>query len=130
MALVDASHGRHDLARCAVAALEAVVVDEGLLHRMQDAVRASQALDGGDRLALHRHRQGQAGQHSASIDVHGAGPALALVATLLGAGQAEMLAQGVEQGGARIERQAMVASVDDQHDFARTVWSGVSGSLR
>ncbi len=38
MALVDAGDGRHDLARRAVAALEGVMVDEGLLHRMQRPV--------------------------------------------------------------------------------------------
>ena len=39
------------------------------------------------------------------FDQHGAGAALAVVAALLRAGETEMLAQRIEQGGAGIERQ-------------------------
>ena len=56
-------------------------------------------------LALGRGRKRQAGQHAPSVDQHGAGAALAVVAAFLGAGQAEMLAQRVEQRGADIERE-------------------------
>ena len=51
----------------------------------------------------------QAGQHALAVDMHGAGAALALVAAFLGAGQAETVAQGVEQRDARLDLQFMVA---------------------
>ena len=41
MALTDAAHGGHDLAGGAEAALEGVLIDEGLLDRMEPAVGAS-----------------------------------------------------------------------------------------
>src|SRR3954449_1540703 len=52
VALLDAAGGRHDLARRAIAALEGVIIDEGLLQRMQGAVFGCQAFDGGDLAAL------------------------------------------------------------------------------
>src|SRR5207248_4931124 len=51
VAFLDAGDRRHDLARRAVAALERVLLDEGLLHRMQ-LVAGGQPLDGGDLAAL------------------------------------------------------------------------------
>ena len=63
--------------------------------------------------------QRQAGQHAPAVDQHGAGAALAVVAALLGAGQAEVLAQRVEQRGADIERNAMLAAVDPQRKADR-----------
>jgi len=40
VAFVDAGDRRHDLTGCAIAALEGIVIDESLLHRVQRAVRA------------------------------------------------------------------------------------------
>src|SRR5579885_1225796 len=56
MPLLDAGDRLQDLSRRAVAALEGVLVDEGLLHGMELSVGSAQPLDGGDRLA---HRGGQ-----------------------------------------------------------------------
>ena len=56
VALVHAGHGRQDLAGRAIAALEGVLVDEGLLHRVQGPVRRGQAFDGDHGLA-HRDRE-------------------------------------------------------------------------
>ena len=78
--------GAHDLARRAEAALEAVMVDEGGLHRMQ-RVAVGQALDGGDLGAVVADRERQAGIDPAAVDQHGAGAALAAVAAFLGAGE-------------------------------------------
>ena len=72
----------HDLARRTIAALEGVLVDECLLHRMQLAARCRQTFDGIDLAYLHRRGQGQARQHTLAVDVHGTGAALALIANL------------------------------------------------
>ena len=93
---------RADLAGGAVAALEAVVLEEGLLQRVQ-LVAVGQALDGGDLGAVGGDREHQAGVDAAAVEQDGAGAALAVVAALLGAGQIEVLAQGVEQGGAVVD---------------------------
>src|SRR5438045_2509876 len=83
--------GRHDLSRRAVAALEAVAVDEGLLHRVEP-IAFGEALDRRDRLALCRGRERQTRQDAAPADVHRAGAALAVIAAFLGSRQLQMLA--------------------------------------
>ena len=77
---------RADLARRAVAALEAVVLDERRLQRVQ-VVRRAQPLDGDDLVALVHDRERQAGVDAPAVDQHRAGAALAVVAALLGAGE-------------------------------------------
>ena len=54
-------------------------------------------------VALVHHRERQAGVDPPAVDDHRAGAALAVVAALLGAGEMQMLAQRVEQRGARVE---------------------------
>ena len=89
--------GGAELAGRAIAALEGVVLDEGVLDRMQRAVGTGQAFDRGDRRAILHHRQGQAGVDPDAVDQDGAGAALAVVAAFLGAGQIEVQAQQVQQ---------------------------------
>jgi hypothetical protein len=69
---------------------------------------------GGDLVALAGHRQGQAGEHSTSIDPDGTSAAGALVASLLRAGQVEVLAQRVEQADSRLKLDRVRGSVDCQ----------------
>ena len=99
------------LPRRAIAALEGVLVDEGLLHRVQLAARFGEAFDRRHR-PLDRDRQRQAAEHAAAVDEHRAGAALAVVSAFLGAGQPEMLAQRVEQRGAGIDCQPAPPAVD------------------
>ena len=65
------------------------------------------------------------GEHGAAIDglaVHddGAGAAGAAVADALGAGQAEPVAQGVEQRDARLDRELVRLAIDLESDRHRT----------
>ena len=53
--------------------------------------------------AVFHHRQCQAGIDAPAVEQHGAGAALALIAAFLRAGEVEVLAQHVEERGARIE---------------------------
>ena len=87
---------RADLAGGAVAALEAVVLDERGLQRVQRAGRA-QAFDRHDLVALVHDGERQARVDAPAVDQHRAGAALPVVAALLGAGQVQVLAQRVEQ---------------------------------
>src|SRR5262249_29730773 len=120
VALDNAGHRGHDLTGCAVAALKAVVLDERGLHRVQTAA-IGQAFDGGNARAFGLHGQREARVHPATVDVDRAGAALPVIAALLGSGEAEPLAQGVEQGDARLERQSMLLPVDAQYDAARSI---------
>ena len=117
-ALGQHADGRANLARCAVAALKAVMLDEGRLHRMQ-ILAVGEPFDRGDGLAVVHHRERQAGVDAASIDQHRAGAALTVVATFLRAGQREMLTQCIEQRGARVQVERMRVTVDREFDGRR-----------
>jgi hypothetical protein len=111
--LLDNRNAGHDLARGAEAALEAVVLDEGRLQRMERAV-VLQPLDGGDALAALHRGERHAGEDAAPIHVHRAGAALAAIAALLRPGQHQLLAQGIEQRRARLDRNGERLAVDLQ----------------
>jgi hypothetical protein len=90
------SYGGHDLARGAIAALVAIMLDEGGLHGMQ-IVRLADTLDSGDLFAREHHGKGKAGVYPAAIDVNRACAALTVVAALFGAGKVEPFAEKIEQ---------------------------------
>ena len=75
-------------------ALEALLVDHGLLHRMQLAVRRLEALRSLTTLLVaHRVREDRARVVRHIVDQHRAGAALGAIAAKLGAGEAELVAQ-------------------------------------
>jgi hypothetical protein len=76
------------------AALKAVRVQEGLLHRMQPSARP--ALDRGDLLALGAERGHQARVHRHAVHPHGAGAAIAGVAAFLHAQRALFAQEGAQ----------------------------------
>ena len=75
--------------------------DEGGLQRMQ-LVATRHAFDGGDGGAVMADGERQTGIDAPAVDQDGAGAALAAVASLLGSGEVEALAQQVEQCDAGI----------------------------
>ena len=99
--VVQEGLGRHDESGRAVAALLAVVVDEGRRDRMRLAV--GDAFDGLNVLALRVDGQNGATVHGFPVEDDGAGAAGGPVAHALGAGQIQMVAQRVEQGDARLQ---------------------------
>src|ERR687895_835911 len=86
----------HDHPGDAEAALHGALLDERPLDVGQLARRA-EPLDGADVAAGGVGRQHAAGGDQDAVQQHRAGPALALLAGFLGAGQAEPLAQHVQQ---------------------------------
>src|SRR5690606_16090552 len=74
---------------------------KGLLYGVELPV-LGEALDGNDGLAL-GFRQGRDARHDGTVvDEDGAGAALALAATVFGAREVEILAQGFEQRPLRV----------------------------
>src|SRR5262249_37750991 len=71
--------GRHHHPRGAEAALQAVALDEALLHRVQDAV-ALEVLDGADLVAGRHRGEHGAALHRLPVQPHHTGPAVAGVA--------------------------------------------------
>ncbi len=115
---LDAADAGHDLPRRAEPALEGVLLDERPLQRMQFTVLATwgEPLDGGDLGALQAPCQRQAGVDPPPVDQDGAGPAGTGVAALLGAGQAELFAQQVQQRGPVVDRGGAPLAVHGQRD--------------
>jgi hypothetical protein len=94
--IVEQCGAAHDHAGRAHAALTTHLVDEPLLHRVQDAVFL-QTFDGCD-LAPHRVLgEREAGIDRLTVHQHRAGAALAEVAALFRAGQAQVLPQREQQ---------------------------------
>ena len=95
MAMHDVDR-RHDHARGAIAALQAVIVAERGLHRVQ-FVAFGNAFDGGDIGAVGLTDQHGAGFDRAAVDMDDTGTALAGVTADMGAGQIQMIAQQMDQ---------------------------------
>src|SRR5436190_14511075 len=101
---------RHQDARRAVAALRRAEVGKGRLQRIELGA-AAETFDGVDRLAFALERKHQAGELGFAIDEHCAGAALAELAAVLGAGEAEVFAQHLEQRLVRRERSVVRLAV-------------------
>ena len=99
---VDHVDRRHDHAGRAEAALQAVILAEGLLHRMQ-LLAVGEALDGEHVGAVRLHRQHGAGLDRLAVDMDDAAAALRGVAADMGAGQPQDLAQELDQQRARLD---------------------------
>src|SRR5262249_14296705 len=115
--LLEHARGGADLAGRAVTTLKRVVLDERLLQRM-DVVVVRKPLDRRDRFAFVRDGEREAALCADAVDQDSAGAALAVIAPLLGAGEAELLAQEVEQRRARVENERVLDPVDAQADPA------------
>ncbi len=101
------------MSRRTVATLEAVKLDKRRLHRVQIA-GLSQALDRRHVVTIMHHGKREARVDAASTDQYGAGPALTVIATLLGSGQGKVFAQCVEKGRAIVNIEVSDLSVDLQ----------------
>src|SRR5258705_6482927 len=105
---------RHDLSRLAVAALYDVEVHPRLLHRLRCARR--QAFDR-RYLAIGNGRdRRRARAQRLSVDVDGAGAALRDATPVLGAGEAELLANDPQQWRIRITVELATRAVDVERD--------------
>ena len=83
-------------------ALQAVLLPEGLLQRMEPLCRG-EALDRRDRAALGLDRKHRAGLHGLTVDVDRAGAALARVAADVRPGEVEVLPDQLHQEASRLD---------------------------
>ena len=104
----------HDHAGRAEAALQAVMLAERLLHRMQRRAVGGQALDGPDLVAVGHDRERGAGFHRLAVEMHDAGAALRGVAADMGAGQPQIFAQKLHQQGTGVDIGVDGIAVHDQ----------------
>ncbi|EGJ72900.1 putative xanthine dehydrogenase YagT iron-sulfur-binding subunit [Streptomyces sp. Tu6071] len=120
LGLGEEAEGGAELSGGAVAALVGVVGEERLLERVEP-FPVREALDGGDLGVLARDGEDEAAVDAASADEHGARAALAVVAALLGAGEAEVFAQQVDERGAVVEGGNVVHGAVDTEGEVRVV---------
>ncbi len=97
---------QHQEARRAEAALQAVVVDEGLLQRMQ-LLAVGEPFDGADLPAVGLDREHQAGADRLAVEDDRAGAADAVLAADMRAGLAAVVADRVDQRLARLDADRM-----------------------
>src|SRR3989338_5126153 len=93
-------HRRQHHPRSAETALQGVVIEKGLLNRME-LFSFCQTFDGGDFGVMGLNRQKDARANDGPIQKHGAGAAHAMLATQVHPGKAELLSEKVSQGFAR-----------------------------
>src|SRR5919198_2622343 len=117
---------RHDLTGGAVSALEGIVLDERVLHRVEHAV-AFQTFDGDDIVAFVHHRKRETRQHAAPVDEDRTCAALTVIAALLGSKELQLLAQHVEQRRTDIEIERDAFAVHAQAGRASDDAGGQSG---
>src|SRR5262245_10728348 len=111
----------HDHTALAVTALRDVEVEPCLLHGMQFAI-LRQAFDGGDLLAGRFAGRKRARPHRCAIEVDGAGAALCDAATVFGAGQPDVFADGPEERGVRFDVNVIGLSIDQKTDHEFAPW--------
>src|SRR5439155_1536820 len=95
--------------------LQPVRVPERFLNRVQ-ALSVAQSLDGHQGVPVGLHRQQQAGAHRLTVQKNGAGPADAVLAPQVGAGQTEVFAEHVGQRAAHRDRDDVALPVHVERD--------------
>ena len=108
-------HQRHDDARRAESALQAVLFVQGGLHGVLDPV-AFHALDGFDSRAVCLDGQHQAGPLGTAVDDDGAGPAGTLLASDVRAGETQLVPDQVGEEHPRLDPHLGVLAVDREAD--------------
>src|SRR5262249_13801543 len=103
-----------------VAALQRIAGLEGGLQ-IGDLAQVRYTLDGLDTRAIALHREHEAAAHDHAIDAHRAGAAHAVLAADMAAGEAQVLAQEIDQGRARIDALAHLLPVDSDGDVMKAL---------
>jgi hypothetical protein len=99
------------------------------LHRVK-IIRLTDPLQRGDLIAFMQSGQRETGKHAPAINVHCAGPALAMIASLLRAGQLEMLAEAIQERSARIDPQIVLLAINPERNRDRVFRFGCRRLLR
>src|SRR5919197_3137750 len=105
----------HDHPRGTEPALQAVLVPERLLERMEGPV-GRHALDGGDAVAVGLDRQDRAALHSVPVEVDGARPALAGIAADMRTRKSEVLPERLDEESTGLDIELSSDAIDLERD--------------
>src|SRR5438067_385974 len=118
----------HQHAGRAEAALQRVALVEGLLQR-RELLGIREAFDRFDRAAIGLHGEHQAAAHDLAVDAHGARATHAVLAADVRAGEAELIAQKVDQMLPRGDAASQASAVDRQCGFDSVFHARESSTL-
>src|SRR5919198_3417841 len=107
---------RHQEARRAETALEAMRLPERLLDRVQAIGSRRQAFHRADRGPVRLRSQHQAGPRRLAVDQDRAGATYAVLTADVRAGQAQLVTQEVAEQQARLDAATVLLSIDTDHD--------------
>ena len=120
--------GEHEEARGAEAALQRVVIAEGLLQ-IRQLLAVGEPFHGAYLGAVGLNAEDQAGAHRSVVQDHRAGAADAVLAAQVGAGVAQVVAEHIGQGPAGLDDQVVIAAVNPQRDRVH-IFQATSRRLR
>src|ERR1700722_9504676 len=106
-------------ARRAEAALQAVMLVECLLQRMQGLRVGCDTLDRHDLVAVGLHREHQARSRRIAVEQNGAGAAHAVLAAKMSAGEAQLMAQEIRKRHAHRHGRLVALAVHGDGDVSR-----------
>jgi len=106
--------GSHELARLTVAALRNVLGNPGFLYRVQRTVLRAEAFDSRDLLGPDRRDGQRTRARRCAVEMDGAGTAEARAATVLRAGEVEIIAQYPEERRIRGGIDSSSSAVDEE----------------
>jgi hypothetical protein len=113
---------RHDHAGGAETALQTMMLPKGVLHWMQPVDRAN-SLDRSYLATSDLHGQNRAGLDGVAVQQHGAGATIGRVAAHMSAGEAESLADEVDQEQTRLDVGLDVSAVDGKRNVHPAILS-------
>src|SRR6476620_1341056 len=119
--LLKEAGGRHQHARCAVPALEAVVAMERVLERVQGPVRPGQSLDRRDLSTVRLDGEERAGLHGLAVEVDRARAAGRRVTPDVGSGESQLLSEEVDEERARLDIGLAPRPIDGDGDLRHEV---------
>lgn len=108
-------HRAHKKTRCAISALEAVTVAEGLLHRMKLAV-PGKPFDRKHLAAIGLECEHRAGLDRLAVKHHSASATVAGITSDVGTGEVEFFAKKLHQQRARLDLAGVLLAVDGYTD--------------
>jgi hypothetical protein len=114
--IVEQGFGGHDHTADTVAALDGLLVDEGLLNLVH-LLGVAQAFDCRDRFILRRADRSDAGTNRVAVHDYSASAALSQSAAELGTVQLQVVAQSVEQRHLRLDVDGLRPAVNAQLYF-------------
>src|SRR4029077_13436041 len=106
---------QHQKARCAEAALQAMIIHEGLLHRVE-FVAIGKPFDGTDFSSIRLYGKHQAGAYGFAVDDDRACAADPVLAANVRAGLSAIFTDCIDQRAARLNSDRMIAAVDGECD--------------